>query len=170
MNILSGGYCERLFGDEAERGLCSYGLDLVAGLPQATDHTRRLVRRDAARYADQYLPTTLHTRSICYRKPFTEASPFRDGSITSPGTRRTEEQAEEKQNSGGWDHPRTEGTRAVASKAQSLRWLERIKESQRLTAREERRKAEILGVFHELYMISAQRLNPPEFPPWRSPW
>jgi hypothetical protein len=39
-----------------------------------------------------------------------------------------------------------------------------------LTAREERRKAEILGVFHELYMISAQRLNPPEFPPWRSPW
>jgi len=58
----------------------------------------------------------------------------------------------------------------VASKAQSLRWLERIKESQRLTAREERRKAEILNVFHELHMISALRLDPPEFPPWRSPW
>jgi hypothetical protein len=58
----------------------------------------------------------------------------------------------------------------VASKAQSLRWLERIKESQRLTAREERRKAEILEAFHELYVISAQRLDPPVFPPWRSPW
>ena len=58
----------------------------------------------------------------------------------------------------------------MASKAQSLRWLERIKESQRLTTREERRKAEILDVFRELYMISAQRLDPPEFPPWRSPW
>ena len=58
----------------------------------------------------------------------------------------------------------------MASKAHSLRWLERIKESQRLTAREERRKAEILEVFRELYMISAQRLDPPEFPSWRSPW
>jgi hypothetical protein len=58
----------------------------------------------------------------------------------------------------------------VASKAQSLRWLERIRESQRLTAREERRKEEILDVFHELYMISAQRFDPPEFPPWGSPW
>ena len=58
----------------------------------------------------------------------------------------------------------------MASKAQSLRWLERIKESQRLTAREEKRKTEILDVFHELYIISAKRLNPPEFPPWRSPW
>ena len=58
----------------------------------------------------------------------------------------------------------------MASKAQSLRWLERIKESQRLTAREERRKAEILDMFHGLYVISAQRLDPPSFPPWRSPW
>ena len=83
---------------------------------------------------------------------------------------KTEERTEEDTNSDGWDHPRTEGTRAVASKAHSLSWLKRIKESQRLTAREERRKAEILDVFHELYMISARRLNPPEFPPWRSPW
>ena len=58
----------------------------------------------------------------------------------------------------------------MASKAQSLRWLERIRESQRLTAREEGRKEEILDVFRELYRISAQRFDPPEFPPWRSPW
>jgi hypothetical protein len=41
----------------------------------------------------------------------------------------------------------------VVSKVRSLRWLEDLKESQRLTAREERRKEEILGVFRELYEI-----------------
>jgi hypothetical protein len=63
-----------------------------------------------------------------------------------------------------------EGRGLVASKAQSLRWLERIRESQRLTAREERRKEEILDVFRELYMISSRRFDPPGFPPGRSPW
>jgi hypothetical protein len=46
--------------------------------------------------------------------------------------------------------PRTEGRREVVSKVRSLRWLEDLKESQRLTARQERRKEEILGVFREL--------------------
>lgn len=64
----------------------------------------------------------------------------------------------------------SEGLRPVASKAQSLRWLEGIKRSQRLTDREERRKEEVLGVFRELYDISSRRLDPPDFPPWRSPW
>ncbi len=71
---------------------------------------------------------------------------------------------------GGRDHPQTERRGLVASKTQSLRWLERLKESQRLTGREERRKEEILDVFRELYTISARRFDPPEFPPWRSPW
>lgn len=63
-----------------------------------------------------------------------------------------------------------EGLRQVASKAQSLRWLEGIRRSQRLTDREERRKEEILGIFRELYGISSRRFDPPDFPPWRSPW
>ncbi len=58
----------------------------------------------------------------------------------------------------------------MASKAQSLRWLEGIKRSQRLTDREERRKEQILGIFRELYSISSRRFDPPDFPPWRSPW
>jgi hypothetical protein len=39
-----------------------------------------------------------------------------------------------------------------------------------LTDREERRKEEILSVFRELYGISSRRFDPPDFPPWRSPW
>lgn len=74
--------------------------------------------------------------------------------------------------------PRSEGrTRigdgrrgAVVSKARSLRWLEDLKESQRLTAREERRKEEVLAVFRELYDISARNPKPPVFPPWRPSW
>ena len=58
----------------------------------------------------------------------------------------------------------------MVSKTQSLRWLENLKRSQRLTAREERRKEEILDVFRELYMISSRRFDPPGFPPGRSPW
>lgn len=58
----------------------------------------------------------------------------------------------------------------VVSKAHSLRWLESLKRSQRLTAREERRKEEILGIFRELYKISARRFDPPDFPPWRPSW
>jgi hypothetical protein len=57
----------------------------------------------------------------------------------------------------------------VATKAHSLRWLENIKESQRLTAREERRKEEVLAVFRELYDISARRFDVPDFLP-RRPW
>src|SRR5215204_3701822 len=45
---------ERLFGNEAEGRLGGNYLDLVFGLPEAPDHTRRLVRRDAARYPDEY--------------------------------------------------------------------------------------------------------------------
>jgi len=58
----------------------------------------------------------------------------------------------------------------VVSKARSLRWLEYLRESQRLTAREERRKEEVLAVFRELYDISARNPEPPVFPPWRPSW
>lgn len=57
----------------------------------------------------------------------------------------------------------------MATKAHSLRWLENIRESQRLTAREERRKEEVLAVFRELYDISARRFDIPDFLP-RPPW
>jgi len=58
----------------------------------------------------------------------------------------------------------------VATKAQSLRWLEKLKESQRLTDREEKRKEEILDIFRELHEISARRFDPPDFPPTRYLW
>ena len=58
----------------------------------------------------------------------------------------------------------------MVSKTHGLRWLEGLKESQRLTAREERRKDEIIGIFRELYEISARRLDPPVFPPWQAPY
>ena len=58
----------------------------------------------------------------------------------------------------------------MVSKTDSLRWLENLKRSQRLTAREERRKEEILEVFRELYDISARQHHPPVFPPWRPSW
>ena len=53
---------------------------------------------------------------------------------------------------------------------ESLRWLENLKRSQRLTAREESRKEEILGIFYELYDISLRYEDPPVFPPWRPSW
>jgi hypothetical protein len=58
----------------------------------------------------------------------------------------------------------------VATKAQSLRWLENLREAQRLTAREEKRKEEILDVFRELRDISATRFDPRDFPPLRYSW
>ena len=58
----------------------------------------------------------------------------------------------------------------MVSKVRSLRWLEDLKESQRLTAREELRKEEILEIFRELYDISARQPEPPVFPPWRPSW
>ena len=58
----------------------------------------------------------------------------------------------------------------MATKAQSLRWLEKLKESQRLTSREEKRKEEILGIFRELHGISARRFDPHDFPPTRCSW
>ncbi len=58
----------------------------------------------------------------------------------------------------------------MVSKTHSLRWLENLKQSQRLTAREEHRKKEILEVFRELYDISARQPDPPVFPPWRPSW
>jgi hypothetical protein len=48
--------------------------------------------------------------------------------------------------------------------------LEDLKESQRLTAREERRKEEILDVFRGIYDISVRNPKPPVFPPWRPFW
>lgn len=58
----------------------------------------------------------------------------------------------------------------MVSKTQSLRWLENLKRSQRLTAREERRKEEIMEIFRELYDISLRNQDPPDFPPWRPSW
>lgn len=58
----------------------------------------------------------------------------------------------------------------MASKVHSLLWLERLKESQRLTQREERRKDQVVGIFEELYRISNTRLDAPDFPPWKPPW
>jgi hypothetical protein len=58
----------------------------------------------------------------------------------------------------------------VATKAQSLRWLEKLRESQRLTAREEKRKEEILAILRELHGISARRFDPRDFPPTRYSW
>jgi hypothetical protein len=66
--------------------------------------------------------------------------------------------------------PGTEGRKIVVSKMESLRWLENLKRSQRLTAREEGRKEEILGIFYELYDISLRYEAPPVFPPWRPSW
>lgn len=58
----------------------------------------------------------------------------------------------------------------MVSKMRSLRWLENLKRSQTLTAREERRKEEIMEIFHELYDISLRYEDPPVFPPWRPFW
>jgi hypothetical protein len=58
----------------------------------------------------------------------------------------------------------------VVSKTQSLRWLENLKRSQRLTAREERRKEEIMAIFRELYDLSLRHQDPSIFPPWHPSW
>ena len=58
----------------------------------------------------------------------------------------------------------------MVSKTHSLRWMEKLKQSQRLTAREEHRKEEILEIFCELYDISTRLPEPPVFPPWRPSW
>ena len=58
----------------------------------------------------------------------------------------------------------------MATKAQSLRWLENLRESQKLTAREEKRKDEILDVFRELREIYARRFDLRDFPPSRYSW
>src|SRR5215211_8182941 len=55
VDALPGGYCQGLLRDEAEGGHSGDGLDLVTRLSEATDHPRRLVRRDAARYPDENL-------------------------------------------------------------------------------------------------------------------
>jgi hypothetical protein len=58
----------------------------------------------------------------------------------------------------------------VVSKTQRLRWLENLKRSQRLTAREERRKKEVMEIFRELYDLSLRHQAPSIFPPWRLSW
>lgn len=58
----------------------------------------------------------------------------------------------------------------MVSKTHSLRWMERLRESQRLTAREERRKEMVLDVFRELYDISARHPDAPVFPPSKPSW
>jgi hypothetical protein len=88
---------------------------------------------------------------------------------TCPG-RRTGGRIERRKRSQGEGPPGTEGRKIVVSKTHSLRWLENLKQSQRLTAREERRKKEILEVFRELHDISARQPDPPVFPPWRPSW
>ena len=66
--------------------------------------------------------------------------------------------------------PGTEGRRIVVSKTKSLRWLENLKRSQRLTAREERRTEEVMEIFRELYDLSLRHQDPSIFPPWRPSW
>jgi hypothetical protein len=66
--------------------------------------------------------------------------------------------------------PGTEEWRIVVSKTQSLRWLENLKRSQRLTAREEWRKEEVMEIFRELYDLSLRHQDPSNFPPWRPSW
>ena len=66
--------------------------------------------------------------------------------------------------------PGTEERRIVVSKTQSLRWLENLKRSQRLTAHEERRKEEVMEIFRELHDISLRHQDPTIFPPWRPSW
>src|SRR5215203_1082199 len=56
---------ERLFRNKAEGSFCGYGPDLVSGFSEAPDHTRRLVRRDAARSPDEYAG---HAESIQSQK------------------------------------------------------------------------------------------------------
>ena len=58
----------------------------------------------------------------------------------------------------------------MVSKTQSLRWLENLKRSQRLTAREEWRKEEVMEIFRELYGFSLRHQDPSNFPPWRPSW
>ncbi|HEX5915432.1 MAG TPA: SDR family oxidoreductase, partial [Rubrobacter sp.] len=58
----------------------------------------------------------------------------------------------------------------MVSKTQSLRWLENLKRSQRLTAHEERRKEEVMEIFRELYDISLRHQDPSIFRPWRPSW
>ena len=70
----------------------------------------------------------------------------------------------------GKSSPGTEGRRIVVSKTQSLRWLENLKRSQRLTAREERRKEEVMEIFRGLYDLSLRHQDPSNFPPWRPSW
>ena len=66
--------------------------------------------------------------------------------------------------------PGTEEWRTVVSKTQTLRWLENLKRSQRLTAREERRKEEVMEIFRGLYDLSLRHQDPSNFPPWRPSW
>ena len=58
----------------------------------------------------------------------------------------------------------------MATKAQSLRWLEKLRESHRLTGHEEKRKEEILDIFRELRGISARCFDPGDFPPSQPSW
>lgn len=60
--------------------------------------------------------------------------------------------------------------RRVVNKADSLRWLERLRVSQKKTSYEEKRKEQILDTFRELCRISHERYEIPSFPPWESPW
>jgi len=58
----------------------------------------------------------------------------------------------------------------VATKAHSLRWLEKIREPQRLPPRGERRREETLAIYRELHGISARRFDLPDYPPPQYPW
>jgi hypothetical protein len=81
-----------------------------------------------------------------------------------------EEQAPEGRTPREEGSPGKEEWRIVVSKTQSLRWLKNLKRSQRLTAREERRKEEVMEIFRELYDLSLRHQDPSNFPPWRPSW
>src|ERR671916_1249094 len=87
VDVVPGCDSERLLGDKAEgRPGCGYA-HLVARLPEAPDHAGRLVRRDAARYPDEYLR---HARSIGgprweYTNPPPEGATDRRGNRSERG-------------------------------------------------------------------------------------
>ena len=60
---------ERLFGDKAEGRLRGDDADGVIGLPEAPDHPRRLVRRDPARHAHDYVGHAGSIQSPQYVRP-----------------------------------------------------------------------------------------------------
>ncbi len=51
------------------------------------------------------------------------------------------------------------------NKQETLRWVERLRKSQRLTAREEERKEEVLKMLWGPAEMTEREVNVPKFPP-----